>query len=307
MKTQYNKYLLGGNLDLVGSIIGIVKGIRRTKDKDPGYAILLYFDHRTARIERYLYNPNLKREEISYDKFLSKLEELENKKGITNKEIQDIFYYTSQLDIIAEQISNPILFSTEDYKIGSLLENKSKEELIEIFGDLQFYQLYALLDGKLNKRFYSTFYKELILSYFSRGKERKYYPNPNVTLIKYIERNDLLLMKAFERFSCYTDKAITNEIGLEFKPQFYLTEPKTGHLNQIYVPQNFTTELKSSDLYKYNKNYNFKFVPKKLTDCPSCILDLKSVINDNSINNYNDLRNNVDKCNEIIKKKLENM
>jgi hypothetical protein len=84
-------YLLGGNDKLIGSIIAFKRYLVKTnfdkwleiktnnkhinvdesKDVDiddyklklkylpEGYAILLYFDHRTGQIERHLYNPNL--------------------------------------------------------------------------------------------------------------------------------------------------------------------------------------------------------------------------------------------------------
>jgi hypothetical protein len=74
MNNNNNKlknYLLGNNDKLIGSIIGfrkrlILKNMENWKNDQSerkylpeGFAILLYFDHRTGRIERYLYNPNL--------------------------------------------------------------------------------------------------------------------------------------------------------------------------------------------------------------------------------------------------------
>jgi hypothetical protein len=74
------KYLLGGNLNFIGTIVAISKAIRKNKKDSPGYSILIYFDHYTGQIERYLYNPNLLREEIYFNEQYTELEELENKK-----------------------------------------------------------------------------------------------------------------------------------------------------------------------------------------------------------------------------------
>lgn len=64
-------YLLGGNDKLIGSIIGFRKRLilknweNLINDKSDmkylpeAFAILLYFDHRTGRIEQHLYNQNL--------------------------------------------------------------------------------------------------------------------------------------------------------------------------------------------------------------------------------------------------------
>lgn len=71
---QYDKlkdYLLGENDKLIGSIIGFKKRLilknweiwkkdsSERKYLPESFAILLYFDHRTGKIERHLYNPNL--------------------------------------------------------------------------------------------------------------------------------------------------------------------------------------------------------------------------------------------------------
>lgn len=69
------EYLLGGNKNLIGTVIAIRKSLMKTNFDDytkgsqenpnskhfipEGYAILLYFDHRLARIVRHIFNPNL--------------------------------------------------------------------------------------------------------------------------------------------------------------------------------------------------------------------------------------------------------
>lgn len=181
---------------------------------------------------------------------------------------------------------------------------ENAEDIVEFYTDIDNLHFNTLYDGKLNRRFYSTFYNELMLSYFIPGKEKKYYMNPNMTLIKYLERNDLLLMKSSERRTSYSDEAILSEIGRPFKPHFYINEKKSKHLNQIYAPQNFTTHLKTDFFSDFNEKYNLKFVPKKISGCPQCILDFKSIINDNTINDFRDLSRNVLKFNDKMKNKL---
>jgi hypothetical protein len=68
---KLKNYLLGNNDKLIGSIIGFRKSLNiiswanwkndqsERKYLPEGFAILLYFDHRTGKIERHLYNPNL--------------------------------------------------------------------------------------------------------------------------------------------------------------------------------------------------------------------------------------------------------
>ena len=56
LPSTINKYLLGGNLDLTGTIFGLTKNVRRIKKDVPAYSLLFYFNHHTARIERYIYN-----------------------------------------------------------------------------------------------------------------------------------------------------------------------------------------------------------------------------------------------------------
>lgn len=64
-------YLLGGNENLIGSIISFRKALRKEKFEKiyisdskkkhypEGFAVMLYFDHRIGRIVRHLFNPNL--------------------------------------------------------------------------------------------------------------------------------------------------------------------------------------------------------------------------------------------------------
>nr|YP_010170407.1 hypothetical protein K8K84_mgp063 [Phanerochaete carnosa]QRZ60389.1 hypothetical protein [Phanerochaete carnosa] len=66
---------LGGNDNLIGTVIAIRKNLKKSNfekyiksvQEQPnkkhyipeGYAVMLYFDHRLARIVRHLFNPNL--------------------------------------------------------------------------------------------------------------------------------------------------------------------------------------------------------------------------------------------------------
>lgn len=86
-KLSLKDYLLGGNDKLIGTILGFKKGLKMKNYNDwaridnwnfifkkslpitgkwrdnflpEGFSVLLYFDHRTCRIERHLFNPNLR-------------------------------------------------------------------------------------------------------------------------------------------------------------------------------------------------------------------------------------------------------
>ena len=56
---QLKKYLLGNNNNLKGSIIRLCRTQIENKALHLTYSIILYFDHRTGRIERYLFNSAL--------------------------------------------------------------------------------------------------------------------------------------------------------------------------------------------------------------------------------------------------------
>lgn len=139
-------YLQGDNKNLYGTILGLKKGWKNNQVVSPDfYAFLLFFDHSTGRIERYLINKGVK-QEIEFD--------------IINEVIDPI----NHQDIIDSENNKRIrpIYSTP-YNIPKHLN------------------FHILSDGKLNKVFYRVFLFELFRDYFYSHKS---YKIPNMDIIR---------------------------------------------------------------------------------------------------------------------------
>jgi len=282
------RYLIGGNQDLVGTILSIQKkkNVRRKKILDPGYSILLYFNHLTARIERYLYNPNYIRDYNNLDQMADYLENNESKERKYRTRIIELYINLNR------HIDNSKL---QKYNFDYIKNNKMPEDFYEKYSG------YILEAGKFNKQFMDLFFFEI----YHRVLKNDFftsYLNPDINFIKYFEFKKELPFGSsnnpdHELYAEYNIKEIT-------APR-YLIRPDNTHLKQIYIPVSFSTTMKASYLNELLTNIGCKFVKKTIKDMPKCIKDLKSQINDKSINNVNDLAEAVMKFNSDMEKRIK--
>jgi hypothetical protein len=315
---KLNDYLLGGNDKLIGSIIGFKRYLVKTnfdkwielrnKKKNniggddyklelnylpEGFAILLYFDHRTGVIERHLYNPNLT--------FFGK-KPLVN--DYTRNIIQSksttyvnpyVFNYNPDVlftPTLASMISNKIKRDdyTAFYQLYSEMEKFRDRPLIEIDAkefkhhpdfikeDMQ--SLKYLFDGKLSRFMFNLFILDLTRDYI-------------INLNKNIEMN-----KSTSYIDKITDMKILRENKENNPIKFVILDyPSNETLKEIYIPKHlFSREI--NDLFI--KQLNIKLVPVLMKDNPQIIKDLKSMINSRTVMNNTKLSHLINKFNRII-------
>ena len=156
MNTKIYKYLVGNNKSLIGTIVRISKAPNPHNPLDLSYSALLYYDHRTARIERYLFNPDVNLFNKNYNHIIKIGEDISNK---------DIKIY-NQLKI---------------YNINKLNHNRFESILVN-----------RLDQGKLNINFYTIFLCELINNYLYSKVKNNCYINPDMNLIKILNENQYI-------------------------------------------------------------------------------------------------------------------
>jgi hypothetical protein len=300
MNNKINKYLIGNNPNLYGSIISFNKGWRENRpDFIDHYAFLLYFSHETGRIERFLYNSGNKNNQV-FDKF-----------NLANKENNDItkFPYTKK--------NNPKQVQESIIELNKYINN--------IDGILSFFHLNrisfkALNNGKINKNMFISFLFELLRDYFIY-KQSYDYCDMNI-LRKYTEAKDdstnnvikLGTGKSIFKKELYNDLFLMNNNltseGLErvFKSitEFYSITYINYNSNNnllINVPTNFNNN-KNQDFLNKMSNKKYELISLNKENKPECLNDLKCAINSRNVINYQDLMIKVIKFNEFIDRKL---
>jgi hypothetical protein len=278
-------YLLGGNDKLIGSVIGFRKSLNlkiwenwkndnsEVKYLPEGYAILLYFDHRTGKIERHLYNPNLT---------------FFGKKPLVKDYMQNIIQSKSTNYI------NPYVFNPNKHNIKSLYKDIYGPILPEIEIDDQEFKDHPelrnnsyvsfknLFDGKLTRYMYNLFMLEMIRDYF-------------LNLNKNIEKIDHMT-EALSFNDSITDMLklrIKNEQTIKFT---ILDYPSKEDNKEIYIPKLlFSIQLNKMLI----KHFNIKLIPKLVIDSPPVIKDLISMINPRTVLNNTKLSHLINKFNRI--------
>ena len=326
IKEQMNKnnkikdYLLGGNDKLIGSIIGlkkkrfIIKNLENWKnDKTDikylpeGFAILLYFDHRTGKIERHLYHPNLT---------------FFGKKPLINDYTQNIiqsrstnyinpyvFNYNPEI-LLQKTLKNLINFKGQhdQTKLKILESEMSKDRaspLIEIDNkefehhpellNNSYLSFKNLCDGKLTRFMYNLFILEL---------SRDYLRNLNINIEKNEDRIKDLSLK----------DSITDMLKIRFNNEqtikwLILDYPSNEELKEIYIPKHLFS-IQTNEMFI--KHFNIKLIPILIKESPPVIKDLKNLINSNTVLNNNKLsylinkfnRTNIDRCIKILDKNI---
>jgi hypothetical protein len=292
--TKTQKYLLGNNPKLYGSIIGFNRGWRKNKpDFLDYYSFLLYFSHETGRIERYFYNSGNKMNDLfnnipeneEYNKFKVNIEQ-----NIKNKNTLNKFINLDNINIINLHLHN-----------------------------ISFDNLY---DGKLNSNMFNMFIFELIRDYFLYKQSyiicdmkflRKY------TEAKYIVENKLLKLGTGQ--SIYKNEVINDfsanytnskenfdkfiKIFISGLTEFYPTRfINFNNLKlEINVPKNFNNKTFNNILNKLD----YDIINLDRNNEPQCIKELKTYINSRNILNYSDLSYKIMKWNNIVNKKLNKL
>lgn len=296
---KLKNYLLGNNDKLIGSIIGFRKSLNfknwenwkndqsERKYLPEGFAILLYFDHRTGKIERHLYNPNLTFFE---------------KKPLIKDSMSNIIQKKTTKYI------NPYVFNhhPNKYNIKSLRNDLYGPSRPEIEIDNQEFKdhpelrnnSYAsfknLCDGKLTRYMYNLFMLEMVRDYF-------------INLNTNIEKIDPMI-KGLSITDTTTDMLklrVDNEQRIKWT---ILDYPSKEENKEIYIPKHLFS-IQSNKMME--QNFNIKLIPKLVNDSPQVIKDLTSMINPSTvlnkiklshlINKFN--RINVDRCIKFIESK----
>lgn len=301
-------YLLGGNDKLIGSIIGFKKNLlyknwdnwkndksENKKYLPEGFAILLYFDHRTGKIERHLYNPNLtffRRKPLVNDyttniiqsrstKYINPYVFNNNNSGSISKLLQNFILYgydpydQDKFKLYQSEISK--------YRDRPLIEIDNKEfELtpeLENDSNLSFKNLF---DGKLTRYMYNLFILELVRDYILNLDKNVEKFNPKLKALSFNETiTDMLKIRIDNDQTIkltildYPSKEVDKEINI----------PK--HLFSIQVNEMFI------------KYFNIKLIPILINDSPPVIKDLKSMINPNTVLNNVKLPHLINKFNRI--------
>lgn len=139
------EYLQGQDENIYGTILGYKRGWRKSdKNNTDFYSFLLFFDHSTARVERYLVNLGVK----------------DDIEVVTINEERPPEDHIDFWDEDKKKVVRPIYNSP--YNIPNVL------------------MIQNLHDGKLNKRFFSLFILELFRDYLIGGRS---YLNPNISNI----------------------------------------------------------------------------------------------------------------------------
>jgi len=279
MKNQMTlkKYLVGNTKEtenLYGTILGFRKMIdyNKTFKTFNHFSFLLFYDHRTGRIERYLINS-------------SKIDETRlNKENI-------------------EGYNEKIVYNGKEY--NAYYEDEHIINEVSSFN--------RLLDGKLNRKFYTLFMFELFRDYLQY--ETSYF-NGNManlrawTLPLEFRENINKETNEIEKFPLGTGNiellikplAARNQEVEYFDAKRY-RETNNQIIRVINVPKVFANKYLSDMLLEYKLKLN----PVITKECPQCIIDLRRSINIRDINNSADLRRKIKIFNYNISKKLEKL
>ena len=284
MKTNFKKYslqdyLIGEKIDtkkenLFGTILGFQKkiGFNEVFKTYNHFAFLLFFDHRTGRIERYLINSANIKENI----FKEKIEGY-----------NDIFS-----------------FKGEKYR----LLNESEHIMDDHYENFRFSNLH---DGKLSRKFFNVFFFELYRDYLIYEKSyingnMAYLRDKTVPITQeyYDKTKNTLILAKGTGAGIVKENLIPKSMGefLPFTSKTYL-EINSNLPKIIYIPKIFKSDLFNSSL----ELNNFIFKPVLINECPQCIKDLRRTISIRDISNSADLNRKIRIFNDNIVKKLDKL
>lgn len=281
-------YLLGGNEQLIGTVLAIRKGLKKSNfdkymqavQEDPnnkhfipeGYAVMLYFDHRLARIVRHLFNPNLT--------FWGKTPEL-----------ADFTTIESRYKSLPKK--NPYLYNYD-------LELKDQTPIIAIeqidvkhSPNVPAVVPKTFFDGKINSRMITAFFYHLYSNWLMKGQVYD-----TTDFLSILQNTDPVGIHKDGVFQYADDnELISNSNIKELEVSPVIDYPESG---EVYIPKGLSVHFSSmfSDI---------RFVHKTIDESPQVIHDLKSVINTTTIQNNKNLIKNINKFNEAIQLKLAKM
>ena len=234
------------------------------------YTALLYFDHSTARIERYLFNPNVTLFMDNYNNMLKNNLVIEDKYKKLHKHLLNYNIY-----------------------------NYNRKTFENIY-------LNKLEQGKFNINFYTIFLSELINNYLL-SPER--YLNPDMNLIKLLNSNqhiNYIPAELDKNYFMVNNKLNKKDKDLLISKYLISTQSdilleKTKEIHLINVPINFSIGVtKLND--KLSSLFGIKLIHKSNYKTPKCISDLKEIINSKNISTLEDIKNCVIKFNNEIPK-----
>ena len=193
---KFNEYLLGGNSNLIGTIIAFRKGLVKSKYLEyedtkindlkskhytpESYSVLLYFDHRIGQITRYIFNPNL----IFWGRKPNLLNIYTKESNYMNPGEADAIMY----NVPGRDAHSPEMWPIDkDYKAsyGYNEEGLPRDMVPTIFIDNTLNKLdesnialnfKLLFDGKISKNMIGLFLHQLLSNYILiGGKVTPYY------------------------------------------------------------------------------------------------------------------------------------
>ena len=319
MSTKFNpkKYLLGNNDNLVGTILAIRKGLvkskyleyeldsREVKDiKDApkvyspeAYSILLYFDHRTARIVRFLFNPNMifwNRKPNLYNFYRDESQKLiENDPSLPLSNVHNIdaslkkYYVDYNIDdddsktVYSKVNKLPFLYnqmeidpSEKDVVPNFILDNDKYNMIQDEYKKGRNFKF--LFDGKISKRMVALFLIQLHRDYLH-----------NKIQCKNCDMEEL--------YNTFLDTQGSEVVNVE--PVFDYPENKV-----IYIPKSISVPNYLVD--RFSNDHNVTFEHKGILDLPPVINDLRSFINPGLVQNKKFLINRIERFNNSLAKKL---
>jgi len=249
-------YLLGGNVKLIGSIIGFSKGLKFNKwvkwnnnnskifkgEKNElnylpeGYAILLYFYHRTGKIERHLYNPNL----TFWGKKPLVNDYTQNKKESWRSYPVNPYMFNPNPNLLNNKSLMKTLQNETNWNIETdrpvieidNTEFKNHPELID-YGLNSFKYLF---DGKLSRIIFNSFITELTRDYI-------------INLNKNIEKLEAIDNKLTLKDSITDMKIIRRNDENQTIKMVILDYPSNDELKEIYVPKYLFTKQVNDFFY----------------------------------------------------------
>lgn len=268
------EYLQGHDKNLYGTILGFKRGWRKN-NKDADFdAFLLFFDHTTARIERYLINLGIKKD----------IEVVKINEDVDPKEHIDFWEEERQ------KVIRPVYNSPYNIPNTVLIHN--------------------LHDGKLNKHFFSVFVTELFRDYLIGGPS---YNNPNISnILRFTQPNHILeqdkdggIQTGSGDLSYYNMSSAS-----ELSPQHELFSFKRkqiinceGEHRKIMIPEIFN----SKEINTLIKNYNFKLEVFNPKDQPLVIKDIKAITNSRVYTNIDNINKGIVDLNHTLAKKVHDI
>lgn len=289
-------YLLGGNDNLMGTVLAIRKNLKKTNfDKymqdiklEPnskhympeGYAVMLYFDHRLARVVRHLFNPNLT--------FWGK-----------SPEIIDLSMgqYKNDYKTLAKIKTNPYKYNYDPKLQGEA--PLIPFNILDVQQNLPFLDLTpkTLTDGKINSRMKYIFFHHLFHDFYGRSKVY------DITDFKVIQENiepTGYVQDENGDIKGLIDTKLTIDSQIkELNVSPLIGYPLKGNIKEIYLPKGVSFKQQNQ-----LEGIGFRFTNKLIEESPQVIQDLKSVINVNTIQNSKNLINKISKFNEALQLKI---